>query len=95
MDTHKIVAHTNVIKIQVGNIQRAFKKQLTVALTNNVYLGKSTPALEDKSCSGGGARQSRRLKAKKAFEASEGESDEPLAKKSCAVLPTKPTKKSQ
>ena len=95
MDTYKIVAHTNVIKIQVGNIQRAFKKQLTVALTNNVYLGKSTPALEDKSCSGGGARQSRRLKAKKAFEASEGESDEPLAKKSCAVLPTKPTKKSQ
>ena len=95
MDTYKIVAHTNVIKIQVGNIQRAFKKQLTVALTNNVYLGKSTPALEDKICSGGGARQSRRLKAKKAFEASEGESDEPLAKKSCAVLPTKPTKKSQ
>ncbi len=57
--------------------------------------GKSTSAVEDKSCSGGGARQSRRLKAKKAFEASEGESDEPLAKKSCAVLPTKPTKKSQ
>jgi hypothetical protein len=54
--------------------------------------GKSTTALEDKSCSGGGARQPRRLKAKKVCEASEGET---LAKKSCAVLPTKPNKKKQ